>query len=104
MFKIKDIFKRKEKVKLDPLRDPKVKKEYTFEVRINLMDGSFPVTYNVDSYDIISAERYAVERARYQAEKGCSITRRPETTLVVPPHFIKNIEVNPKPISIKVAE
>jgi hypothetical protein len=103
MFKLKDLFKRKPKVELDPLKDPNVLKEYTFEVSINLMDGSIPVTYNVAAYDVIRAERFALDRAIYHAEKGCSITRIPGTTLIVPPHFIKNIEVNPIPSSIKVS-
>lgn len=104
MFKIKDLFKRKPEVELDPLKDPKVLKEYTFEVRINLMDGSMDVFYTINAKDIITAERFAVDRAMYQAENGCAITRSPDTTLVVPSHFIKNIEVNPIPSSAKVAQ
>lgn len=104
MFKIKDLFKRKPEVELDPLKDPKITKEYSFDVRINLMDGSLNVNYSVDAKNVMAAERFAVDRARYQAENGCSITRRPETTLVVPSHFIKNIEVNPIPRSVKVAQ
>lgn len=102
MFKIKDLFKRKPKVKLDPLLDPKVEKEYTFGARINLLDGSIAVDYKVNALNIMSAERYSLERARSHCTNGCTITRIPNTTLVVPPHFIKNIEVDPKPSSIKL--
>lgn len=110
MLKIFEMFKKKDKIKIDPINDPDVYKNYTYEYAVNVIQGTDIInSFNITTVFLSKTQDVALQKAKRHAkellENGVSMLEAGNDSYsFFPSRLINKIRLKKEPTKIAVYE
>lgn len=108
MLKIFEMFKKKDKIKIDPINDPSIYKKYTYEYAVNVQ-GAAINSFNITTVFLSKTQDVALQKAKRHAkellENGVSMLEdNNDSYSFFPSRLISKIRLKKEPTKIEVYE